>query len=342
MKKLLTIFMCLLAIGCGAKEKDADSNTNDDKDVQVEKEESTYEAKLLDAGFDLTIGGKLFAWGDKLEIINFSVMKSTDNVFKYEYDNENIIFSAFEGDYVIDPDFKFEKGNSEEYKGWYIVTDKNVFYAIKPFNAGANKAFVQLGSTENTTTEIDGKKFVYNVIDYLEEKTIDYLGRGLIISEEIDLLGNGNLYLGPNNMTINSAGENVPVVYHTYLKSDDEAECTMLISSKGFYFMADDAIDVHECYPYGGMNIKERMEDLMEKNWDFDGKVKYGKIEADSYVASGYDGTYSFVIYTENNTGILLVPTNTSKYYVSENENHLSSKEEVFQYMLEDHFIVKK
>lgn len=339
MKKLLTIFMCLLAIGCGSKEKD---DLNQKEESENQNKTTVYETKLLDVDFDLSIGGKLFSWGNKLEIINFSTLKSTPNIVRYEYDDKIIEFSAFEGDYVIGDTFQFEKGNSEEYKGWYIVSENADFYAIKPFDVGENKVFIQLGSIETTSAEIDGKKFVYDVIDYLEEKQIDYLGRGLIISQNIDLLGNGTLYLGPDNMTTNTSGENVPVVYYAYLESEDETECTRLHSSKGYYLLSDDAIEIHECYPYADFDIKERMKELMEKNWNFSGKVKYGEIEADAYILSGSESTYSFVIYTANNTSFLLVPIGTSKYYVSDNEYHLSSKEEVFKYMLEDHFIVKK
>ena len=341
MKRLLTIFMCFLAIGCGAKEP-SESNKKEEPETQEKNEISTYNAKLLDVNFGVSLGGRIFSWDDKLALVKLVLTMPVQSVVRYEYNDETIEFAAFVTNLVSDEKFVFQTEGSEEYKGWYIISSEHAFYAAKPFKVGASLAFIELGSTDNTSATIDGKKFVYSVIDSIEEENIDYLGQGLIIREEIDLLGNGTLYLGTDNTTINAAGENVPVVYSAYLKSETDSECTRLDSSKGFYIMNDDAIVIQECYPYGDVDIKKRMEELMKKEWEFSGKVKYGKIEADSYFAIGSEGTYSFVIYTEDNTGILLVPTPTSKYYVSDNEYHLSSKEEVFKYMLEDHFIVKK
>ena len=68
MKKLLTIFMCLLAIGCGSKEP-SESNKKEEPGTQEKNEISTYNAKLLDVNFGVSLGGRIFSWDDKLELV---------------------------------------------------------------------------------------------------------------------------------------------------------------------------------------------------------------------------------------------------------------------------------
>lgn len=342
MKKLLTIFMCLLAIGCGAKEKDAD-NENNKENTSVGKKESVSVLDKLNFSFQQNYVN--VAMSDKIDI----KFHMTDNghiepIATYEYDGELIEFAMLQNAWDT-WDYGFNDPNLERYKGWIIGSDGAKFSAVmmtKDKNYyDEGYYFLSIQNNKNTPTTIDGDKFIRAVIDELTVTNIESPGSGLVVSKEVDLLGDGKLLLGPTNTVINDVGQEVPVSYIDYIEKKESTGCAEMVSAIRAAHGTDHRIKIQECYASEDLTLKEKVEERLISSWVYDSQVEYAGIKADAYQYWNNEDLYAYVIYSKRNTALILqvaLPSANNKYRDIEEW----SKEEKFQYMLEDHFIVKK
>lgn len=330
--------MCLLAIGCGAKEKDAD-NENNKENTSVEKKESVSVLDKLNFSFQQNYVN--VAMSDKIDI-KFHVTDEghIDPIATYEFNGELIEFTMLQSTWDS-WDYGLNDPNIEKYKGWFIGSKGAEFSAIMMTKAGYGYYFVSIQNNENTPTTIDGDKFIRSVIDELTVTNIETPGYGLVVSKEVDLLGDGKLFLGPNNTVINDSGLEVPVLYTTYYEKKESTGCAEMISVIRELGGWNHRINIQECYASEDLTLKEKVEERLISSWEYDSQVEYAGIKADAYKHWNNEDLYAYVIYSKRNTALILqvaLPSANNKYRDTEEWG----KEEKFQHMLEDHFIVKK